>query len=77
MLNCMATHNETANRIDASTVSSDRTTGMDWAVFGCLIAGGVGIVKALNMDSGVDVLACLLGSLAAFGVVFYVHLRRQ
>ncbi|HEX3988207.1 MAG TPA: hypothetical protein VHZ30_02175 [Verrucomicrobiae bacterium] len=73
----MTIHTETANRADSSTVSSDKTTGIDWAVFGCLVAGGVGIVKALNMERGVDVLACLLGSLAAFGVVFYVCLRKQ
>ena len=51
-------------------------TALDWAVFGCLIAGAVGIIKALGMDSPFGVLLCLLGSVAAFGLVIYVHLRK-
>jgi len=52
------------------------TTALDWAVLGCLIAGAVGIVKALGMDKPSGVLLCLLGSVAAFGLVIYVHLRK-
>ena len=53
------------------------TSGLDWAVFGCLVAGAVGIIKALRMESPTGVLLCLLGSVAAFGMVIYVHLRKQ
>lgn len=52
-------------------------TVLGFAVLGCMVAGGVGIAKALNMERGLDVLFCLLGSVAAFGVVFYVYLRRR
>jgi hypothetical protein len=53
------------------------STALDWAVLGCLIAGAVGIVKAFGMDSPSGVLLCLLGSVAAFGLVIYVHLRKH
>jgi len=56
---------------------SNATTALDWAVFGCLVAGAVGIIKALGMDNPSGVLLCLLGSVAAFGMVFYVHLRKH
>jgi hypothetical protein len=59
------------------TAEAKRTSALDYAVFGCLAAGGVGILKALDMSSAVDVFICLLGSVVAFGVVFYVHLRRH
>jgi hypothetical protein len=59
------------------TAEAKRTSGLDYAVFGCLAAGGVGILKALDMSSAVDVFICLLGSVAAFGLVFYVHLRKH
>lgn len=72
----MTTETQTENR-SATSESSSRTSALDWAVFGCLAAGGVGIIKAFDMSSAVDVLICLLGSVIAFGVVFYVHLRKQ
>jgi len=49
---------------------------LDWAVFGCLAAGVGGIYKAMSMDNAWSVLLCLLGSIAAFGVVIYAHLRK-
>jgi hypothetical protein len=52
------------------------TPALDWAIFGCLAAGAVGIIKAFDMDSPSGVLLCLLGSVAAFGLVIYVHLRK-
>jgi hypothetical protein len=51
------------------------TTALDWAVLGCLVAGAVGIYKARGMESPSGVLLCLLGSVAAFGLVIYVHFR--
>jgi hypothetical protein len=53
------------------------STALDWAVLGCLVAGAVGIVKAFGMDSPSGVLLCLLGAVAAFGLVIYVHLRKH
>jgi hypothetical protein len=52
------------------------TSGLDWAVFGCLAAGAVGIIKALGMDSPSGVLLCLLGSVAAFGLVIFFHFKK-
>ena len=77
MVRLMIIHTETANRANSSTETSAKADGLDWAVLGCLIAGGVGIVKALSMEKGIEVLACILGSLAAFSVIFYVCLRKQ
>ena len=55
----------------------NKTTALDWAVFGCLAAGGVGIYKAATMDTPLGVLLCLLGSVAAFGLIIFVHLRKD
>ncbi|HTV40406.1 MAG TPA: hypothetical protein VMF08_07520 [Candidatus Sulfotelmatobacter sp.] len=52
------------------------TTALDWAVLGCLVAGSVGIFKAFGMDTPLGVLLCLLGSVAAFGLVIFAHLRK-
>lgn len=52
------------------------STAMDWAVLSCLIAGAVGIIKAFGMETPSGVLLCLFGSVAAFGSVIYVHLRK-
>jgi hypothetical protein len=72
----MATQTETEDHKDAAK-SESRTDALDWAVFGCLAAGAVGIVKALDMDRPFDIAICLLASVVAFGVVFYVHLRKH
>jgi hypothetical protein len=50
--------------------------GLDWAIIGCLVAGAVGIIKALGMDSPSSVLLCLLGSVSAFGLVIYVQFQK-
>ncbi len=43
------------------------------AVFGCLIAGMVGVIKASTMASGIDVLLCLWGAVLAFGLAMGVY----
>lgn len=49
-----------------------------FAVLGCMVVvGGVGIAKALSMETGSGVLLCLLGSVAAFGTVFFIYLRKS
>ena len=70
----MSTKTDTGNRCERIS-SADTVVG--FAVLGCLVAGGVGIVKALSMESGVDVLFCLLGSVAAFGVVYYIYFGKS
>jgi len=50
----------------------DTELGTWIAVIGLLVAGTVGVLKAMSMDSGVDVLFCLLGSVAAFGAVYFI-----
>ena len=71
---------EVSGNRESRSQTSDRNSGAEtvvgWAVLGCLVAGGVGALKALNMDSGLDVMLCLLGSVASFGIVFYLYLRK-
>ena len=59
-----------------SETASGAETVLGFAILGCLVAGGVGVAKALSMQSGFDVLLCLLGSVAAFGMVFYIYFRK-
>jgi hypothetical protein len=47
------------------------------AVIGCLLAGVAGIIKALNMTGGFDVLLCLLGASVAFGTALCVYLLKR
>ncbi|MEY2789464.1 MAG: hypothetical protein RIT19_1708 [Verrucomicrobiota bacterium] len=54
------------------TSSSKGDTVVGFAMVGFLLAGAVGLVKAMGMTSGLDVLFCLLGSATAFGAVVYV-----
>jgi hypothetical protein len=59
----------------AANASGEMVVG--FAMLGCLLAGGVGIMKAQEMTSGLDVWLCLLGSVTAFGIVFYIFLGRH
>ena len=68
---------QTQNQSAASERNTGAETVVGFAVLGCLVAGCVGIVKALDMNSGLDVLLCLLGSVAAFGMVFYIYFGRR
>jgi hypothetical protein len=65
------------NRAEAAVEHSSADAVMGFAVLGCLVAGIVGIFKASNMQSGIDVFLCLLGSVAAFGMVYYICFRRE
>lgn len=44
---------------------------------GLLVAGAVGVWKAMSMERGIDVLLCLLGAVAAFGTVYYLYFRKD
>jgi hypothetical protein len=48
-----------------------------FAVLGLLVAGSVGIMKAFSMTSGIDVLLCLLASVASFGTVYYMYYGKR
>lgn len=72
----MTTHTQTDNQGVKVDRHASAETVVGFAVIGCLIAGGVGLAKAMDMESGSDVLLCLLGSVAAFGTVFYIYFRR-
>ena len=71
------THDTDARRTDAIERSSSAATVVGFAVIGCLVAGVIGIFKAMSMESGGGVLCCLLASVAAFGAVAYIYLRRD
>jgi hypothetical protein len=73
----MSTQAQTDKRSPASDRGSSAETVVGFAVLGCLIAGAVGVIKALSMESGFDVFLCLLGSVAAFGMVFFIYFRKD
>ncbi|MHB8519972.1 MAG: hypothetical protein ACYDH9_04370 [Limisphaerales bacterium] len=73
----MITQTQTQHQSGTTERSSSTDTVLGFAVIGCLVAGTVGVLKALSMESGFDVLLCLLGSVAAFGAVFYVYLGKR
>lgn len=73
----MTTEMQTQNRSKTSGRSSDADMALGFAVMGLEAAGVIGIIKALDMNNGLDVLLCLLGSVAAFGSVFFVYLRKH
>ena len=60
---------------------SERNSSADivvgFAILGCLVAGVVGIFKAMSMESGGGVALCLLASVAAFGTVAWLYLRKD
>jgi len=56
--------------------NSSKASLLDWAVRGCFVIGVIGIIKAIGMKSGTDVLLCLLLSLSAFGLVIYARSRK-
>lgn len=54
--------------------SGDAVVG--YALLGCLVAGTIGIIKAIGMaDAGAA--ACLLAAVAAFGTVCYISFRKS
>ncbi len=65
------------NRSAVAERNSSADTVVGFAVLGMLAAGTAGILKALSMASGFDVLLCLLGSVAAFGAVYYLYTDRR
>jgi hypothetical protein len=66
----------TQTDVKASGRSISAETVIGCAILGCLVAGIVGIIKAITMDSGSGAALCLLASVAAFGTVCFVYLRK-
>jgi hypothetical protein len=73
----MTTQTQPPAQIETIERSSNAETVVGFAVLGLLIAGAVGILKALSMDSGFGVFVCLLGSVAAFGSVYYIYFGKD
>jgi hypothetical protein len=67
----------TAQQIKQTNSTSTGDTILGFVVFGLLAAAGVGIVKATSMQSGLDVMLSLFGSVAAFGGVYYILFGRR
>ncbi len=68
---------EIQNQSEIQDRGSSAETVVGFAVLGLLAAGTVGVLKAMSMESGFDVLLCLLGSVAAFGAVYYIYFGRR
>jgi hypothetical protein len=73
-----------ANEVIAFTLATEfskrdggKQTVMACAVIGCLVAGLAGVIKAVNMANGFDVLLCLLGAIGAFGTALCVYFWRR
>jgi uncharacterized membrane protein YuzA (DUF378 family) len=73
----MITQKQPQSQSAVSERESEAQTAVGFAVLGCLGAGVVGILQALEMKTGMDVLLCLLGSVAAFSAVYYMCFRRD
>ena len=73
-----------ANEIIAFTLAAEisrhaagKEVVMAFAVIGCLIAGLAGVIKAVNMANGLDVLLCLLGATGAVGMALCVYFWKR
>jgi uncharacterized sodium:solute symporter family permease YidK len=64
-----------AQELSAKTGGPNRV--MAFAVIGCLLAGIAGIIKALSMADGINVLLCLLGATGAFGMALAVYFWKR
>src|SRR5262245_24503687 len=47
--------------------------GLELGAVGCLLAGALGILKAVHMEQASDALLCLLGSFGTCGFVCYLY----
>ena len=47
--------------------------GLEIGAVGCLLAGALGILKAIHMEQASDALLCLLGSFGTCGFVCYLY----
>ena len=47
--------------------------GLEVGAVGCLLAGALGILRAIHMEQAGDALLCLLGSFGTCGFVCYLY----
>lgn len=73
----MTTQSETHNRTETPERNSSAETVLGFIIIGLLAGGAVGLVKAFSMTSGLDVMLCLFGSIAAFGSVYYIYFGKH
>ncbi len=73
----------TQSEIDASGVAQAPKQArksevlLDFVALGCLMAGSLAIIKALQMHQAVDALICLPASVAACSLICYLYFRRD
>jgi hypothetical protein len=75
----MTTDTQVRSQCAADSASKPAVCGetvVGYAILGCLVAGTVGILKAIYMD-GVGAGACLLESVAAFVAVGWFYFRQH
>jgi hypothetical protein len=75
----MTEQTQAENKTDDAKVSKRVISGetvVGYAVFGCLVAGTIGIFKATEME-GIGAAACLLAAVAAFGMVCHIYFRKD
>ena len=72
------THGET-ERHEATEPkrASGAEATLNFAAAGCLVAGMVGIIKAVEMQRASDGLLCVIGSLAACALVCFLYFRNE
>ena len=76
----MNTQAETPAHSEAAKPAKRIVSGeavLGFAVFGCLLTGIIGIVRAGIAPDALGAAACLLASVAAFGLVSYIYIRKS
>jgi len=58
-------------------LAAKRATLIEFVVFASLLAGAAGIVRATQMERPLDIVVCLVGSVAGCGLVSYLYFRRE
>jgi UDP-N-acetylmuramyl pentapeptide phosphotransferase/UDP-N-acetylglucosamine-1-phosphate transferase len=72
------THGEPQRREAAEPKrASGAEATLNFAAAGCLVAGMVGIIKAVEMQRATDGLLCVIGSLAACALVCFLYFRND
>ena len=73
----MEKQTETDRQGDTPERNSSAETVLGFIIIGLLAGGTIGVVKALSMTSGIGVMCCLFGSVAAFGAVYYIYFGKR
>lgn len=70
---------ENTEKIEDAKSSKDSVkngTAIGFALLGCLVAGTIGVFKAL-VSEGVGSAACIIASAVAFGTVCYFYFQKD